>query len=290
MLLVPTDEGLCYFKASAPALVYEAGLTEALVEWFPQWMPELLACDTERGWLLMRDSGIPLRKYVRSVGDLTHWGKVLPAYAELQIALSDRVNELLSFGVLDRRLASLPDKFETLLNDRKAMCFGSLEGLTEENYRKLLGLHPRFARMCETLVGYGIPESLHHDDFHDANIFLRDGRYTLTDWGEACLAHPFFSMLVNLRSTAYSMKWEYNDSRLNTLRDAYLKPWECFASHTDLLAAYRLAVRIAMVNRALTWHHVVSSLDEAQRVEYEESVPGWLLEFLEAELSDPISI
>ena len=52
-------------------------------------------------------------------------------------------------------------------------------------------LAPRFAELCERLAGYGVPETLHHDDFHDANIFVCGDRYTFADWGESCVAHPF---------------------------------------------------------------------------------------------------
>jgi hypothetical protein len=37
------------------------------------------------------------------------------------------------------------------------------------------------------------------------------------------------------------------------------------------------------VCRALTWHRVVTSLEEPFRSEQAEAVPGWLGEFLEAE-------
>lgn len=290
VLNVPTSDGNLYFKASAPSLAYEPRLTEALVRWRPDLMPELLGTDLERDWLLMRDSGQPIRESIRTNGDLSHWDIVLPAYAELQIELSERVGALLSLGVLDRRLESLPTRFERLLEDSESMCFGQPEGLTRPKHEALLELRPKFARMCARLAEYGIPESLHHDDFHDANVFLQNGRYILTDWGEACLSHPFFTMLVCTRSTAYSMKWEFDDSRLNSLRDAYLKSWERFASPSDLLAAYHLAVRIAMVNRPLTWHRVVSNLEGESRAEHAEAVPGWLMEFLDAENEDPVSL
>ena len=96
VLNVPTDDGILYFNASAPSLAYEPRLTEALVRWRPKLMPELLASDLENGWLLMRDSGQPIREPVRVHGDLSHWDTVLPAYAELQIELSARADELLS--------------------------------------------------------------------------------------------------------------------------------------------------------------------------------------------------
>ena len=81
------------------------------------------------------------------------------------------------------------------------------------------------------------------------------------------------------------MKWEINDSRLTSLRDAYLKPWQRFASPSDLLDAFRLAMPVAMVNRALTWHRVVSELEGESWAKYAEAVPGWLMEFLDAQAS-----
>ena len=38
-----------------------------------------------------------------------------------------------------------------------------------------------------------------------------------------------------------------------------------------------------MVCHALTWYHVVSSLEEPFKAEHAEAVPGWLQEFLNAE-------
>ncbi len=286
VLRVPTQAGSLFFKATAPCLAYEARLTEALVSWCPDLLPDLLAADLKRSWLLMRASGAPIRESVRESGDLSHWAVVLPAYAELQIEFAGRQDELLSLGVFDRRLESLPYHYQRLLEDREALCLDQPDGLTQIQYQQLFNLIPNFKQMCARLSGYGLPATLHHDDFHDGNVFLQNGRYSIIDWGETCLAHPFFSMLVNLRSTAYSLKWEFNDPRLESLREAYLRPWERFAKPAELLDCFRLAMPVAMVNRALTWHLVVSALEGESREAYAESVPGWLMEFLDSESAD----
>lgn len=280
VLQVPTDGGLLYMKATAPVLAHEPALTQALSRWRPDCMPEVLAADLERGWILMRDSGVSLRSLLTTDGQIRRWQDILTIYAELQIEMADRRNELLALGVLDRRLSVLPSKFERLLTDVNALCLDHEDGLSADEYTQLKAWVPRYAQMCEQLARYGLPETLHHDDFHDGNIFVREGRYTFADWGESCVAHPFFTLVVTLRSVAYSLSLMDDDPTLAQLRDAYLDPWRAYASWDDLQSAFVLASRVGMVNRALTWYRVVSHLEEPYRSEQADAVPGWLHEFL----------
>src|SRR5690349_17683011 len=55
VLRVPTSQGDVYFKATAPTLMHEPALTEALSRWRPDCIPPLLAVDLARGWMLMPD-------------------------------------------------------------------------------------------------------------------------------------------------------------------------------------------------------------------------------------------
>lgn len=246
-------------------------------------MPRVLAIDSEHGWMLLVDGGAPLRGLLRSPGDLRHWRRVLPLYAEAQIALAGRCHELLALGALDRRLAVLPAQYEWLLADTATLRIGQPAGLTAGEYRRLRALAPRVAALCERLAGHRVPETLHHDDFHDGNIFVRDGRYTFADWGESCAAHPFFTLVVTLRSVAYRLGRVESDREVARLRDVYLEPWARYASREHLLVACELARRLGMVCRALTWHRVVSGLEEPLKGGHAEAVPGWLREFLDAE-------
>ena len=202
VLRVPATSGVLYCKASAPALAHEPALTQALARWRPDCMPPVLATDLDRGWMLLPDMGVTLRGRLRSDRDIGHWRRVLPRYAEVQRALAGRLDQLLALGVLDRRLAVLPAQYARLLEDTHALRIDQPQRLTSEEYRRLRGLTPRFAALCERLAGYRIPETLHHDDFHDGNILVRDGRYTFFDWGESCVEHPFLSLVVTLRSIA----------------------------------------------------------------------------------------
>jgi hypothetical protein len=283
VLRVPTSVGDLYFKATAPMLAHEPALTEALSRWRPDCMLQLLAIDRDRGWMLMRDGGVTLRSQIQSVADIRRWHDILPIYAEVQIQMSSRCDELLAFGTLDRRLTTLPAQYEQLLADTTALRVDLPDGLTAQEYRRLRDLRPQVTLLCEQLAQYHIPETLHHDDFHDANILVRDDRFVFSDWGESCVAHPFFTLLVMLRSTAYRLKLADQAPELIRLRDIYLEPWTRYEPPDHLLRACDLARRLAMICRALTWYRVVSQLEEPFRGEYAEAVPGWLQEFLHAE-------
>ncbi|HYN88730.1 MAG TPA: phosphotransferase, partial [Ardenticatenaceae bacterium] len=278
--------GDIYFKATAPALAHELALTEALARWRPDCIPEVLALDLERAWMLMPDVGASLRSLIRVDRDLGHWHRVLPLYAELQIEVAGHLGELLALGVPDRRLSLLPGQYESLLADTEAVRIGLAGGLTPEEYRRLRELAPRFAALCGELADYNIPESLDHNDLHDGNIFVRDGRYVFADWGDACAAHPFFSLLVTLVSVVNALGLEEHAPEMAVLRDVYLEPWTRFESRENLLAAFALAQQAAMVCRALTWQMAVVRTEEGQREEHAGRVPAWLQEFLKAESAE----
>ncbi len=283
VLRASTFGGVAYFKAISPALGHEPALTQALWRWRDDCIPEVLAIDEERGWLLYLDMGSCLREQIQSIEGLRHWRKVLPLYAGLQIDMIEHVDELLDLGALDRRLEFLPRQFEALLDQRDTLRIDRTDGLSAGEYERLRALAPRFSDQCQALAAYAIPETLHHDDFHDGNVFTYNGSYILSDWGESCVAHPFFSMLVTLRSIAYRLKLDEDGGELSMLRDVYLDSWMDYASREDLLEAYSLANRVAMVNRALTWQRVIAQLEEPYRSEHLGSVSGWLQDFLEAE-------
>lgn len=284
---VATDQGPAYFKAPAPAFRYEAALTQALARWRPDCTVPLLAVDLDRGWLLSLDAGVTLRSVSRSADQIEHWLKVLPLYVELQMETAARVSELLVLGVPDRRLSHLPHLYAQLLESRETLRVGREPGLTAEEYGQLRNLRSRFAALCEQLAGYGLPETLAHEEVHENNVLVRDGRYTFTDWSDSSIAHPFFSMLVTLRSVAHWLKLDEDGPEVRQVRDAYLEPWTALATRAELLAALKVAYLLGMVNRALSWHQGTGALPEKHREPYADSVPGWLQDFLNAMMAAP---
>ncbi len=282
VLRVPTSGGDVYFKAVPPTLGHEMAITQQLARWRPDCMPQILATDLSRGWMLMADGGTRLRSIIQSTRDIKPWKSALPVYAELQIEMASRVGELLTLGAPDRRLAALPGQYEGLLNDAEIVRIDLIPGITSEEYQWLRDLAPRFAAMCSELASYRVPESLHHGDFHDGNIFANGDHYIFFDWGDCCITHPFFSFRTVMVSNENSLGLAENAPEHAKLRDIYLEPWARYESRANLLAAFEIARRVWMICTALVWHRIVSSLDAPLREQYAEPVPALLREFLDA--------
>jgi hypothetical protein len=281
VMTVPTERGLYFFKASASAFAHETALTAYLSRFRPELFPNLLAVDMDQHWMLMRDAGRPICHTIREERTIEPWREVMPHYVNLQKDLSSRVDELLSLGVMDRRLHKLPALFEGLIADEASMLLGTDEdSLSTEEYRRLKQSVPEFERMCRELADFGIPETIHHDDFHDANIFKRDGKLTFTDWGESAVTHPFFTLVVMMRSVDNSFGVDYSPEA-GLVRDMYLEHWSSYGSLDDLRAIVKLAQRIGYVNRALTWKMVIEELPEALKSEYAIAVPSYLKDFID---------
>jgi Phosphotransferase enzyme family len=244
VIRVPTRSENLYFKAVAEGFMFEPPLTARLLELMPDRVTALVDLDVERGWMLMRDAGRRLREVVLVAADLRHWERALPRYAELQLAASPIHEELLSLGVPDARLSKLPGQLRAVLAQ-------PVRGLTPEEHERGLAALPEFEELCRELAAYGIPDTIQHDDLHDGQVFLRDGRYLFFDWGDSCISHPFHSLTVALRATAARLDLKPGGRELQRLRDAYLEPFG------DLREAANLAYRTGTVARALAWDRFV---------------------------------
>jgi hypothetical protein len=282
VLRVPTSEGTLFFKATAEETVYESALTEKLAGWYPDCMPEPVAVDAARGWMLLRNGGEPLRASIRPTRDVTAWNPVIRRYAEVQVGLAGHIPEILRLGIPDCRLAALPALYAQLLADEASLRIDQEKGLPSAEWEQLKSLRPRFEQVCSELASFQIPESLNHGDFHDGNVLLRDGRITFFDWGDASVTHPFVSLRTLFVSIEIALDLdEYAFTpEMASLLERYLEPWQEFASQEALLAAYRLSKPVASIVKALAWHKTISPLTGSLREEYAHVVPAVLQEFL----------
>jgi hypothetical protein len=265
VLRVPTDDGVLWFKANAPVQRFEAALAVELARAVPDVSVELVAVDAARGWMLMRDAGERLRERVGGAEQLERWLVILPRYAELQLALAPRVERFLALGVPDERLGGLAHHLEDALDDDDILFVGRPGGITPDELGRLRDAIDVVSSMCSDLAAAGIPETLQHDDFHDGQVFVRDGRYRFLDWGDSCVSHPFHTMVVTLRVLAWQQGLEPGGPELLRLRDAYLEPFGDLASRSDLRAAFDLAHRTGTIGRALAWHRYFVGDPDADR-------------------------
>jgi hypothetical protein len=259
VMRVPTARGDMYFKANSDTSMWEAALVTLLAARRPDCVPPLLAADLERGWMLMADAGTRVREIMERERDLSRWLEILPLYAGLQIDLAVDADEMLALGVPDLRLSKLPGGYEEMLD--------SLPDLPARDRRRLVGNVSRVRELCEEMAGYGLPETIQHDDFHDGQVFVRDGRYLLLDWGDACVSHPFFTLAVTLLGV---LAWGLDDVEgsvdVTPFRDAYLDPFTRIAEGADLAAAAETAMRLGWICRAVNMHFSGSEAAEKTHV------------------------
>jgi hypothetical protein len=246
VIRVPTGGEDLYFKAVAPGFEFEPALTVRLFEVAPDRVTPVVDADLDRAWMLMRDAGTRLRELVQTSADLRHWELALPRYAELQLTATPIADELLELGVPDARLAVLPDQLRAVLAE-------PVRGLTPAEQDSALAALPEFESLCRELDGYGIAETIQHDDLHDGQVFFARRRYVFFDWGDSCISHPFHSLTVNLRAAAARLDLEPGGAEVQRLRDAYLEPFG------DLREAADLAYRTGTIARALAWDRFVRS-------------------------------
>jgi hypothetical protein len=279
VLRVPTADGVVWFKACHPSHGFEPSLALELALLRPESVIQVLAADPERGWMITTDAGSRLRELLSSADDLVRWEEFLPRYADVQLAAGGRAGRLLEIGVPDERLAVLPEHFERVLADHEILLVDREDGLDEGQHERLLASVPEVRRLCEALAAFGIPETVQHDDLHDGNVFVRDGHYLVFDWGDSCVSHPFHSLVVTLRATAWRFELPPGDARLERIRDAYLEPFGSFGSRAELLDAFAIAYRLGTIARSLSWYRAVQAFPEIAPEE-SDSVPYGLKLFL----------
>ena len=261
VLRVPTAEGDLYLKQESPVQAFEVALTVALASRWPDRVPEVVAADVERAWLLLRDGGTR----VADAGTLEPFPRALMLYGELQVGEVGHVDELLGIGLPDTRLPVVAAAYEPF--------FERDHGLASEEVARLRALAPRFLNLCEELDVFGLPASIHHDDLHQWNVFLRDGRVAIYDWGDSSVSHPLWSWIK-----AFDVARDYEVDP-EPFRAAYLSALTPLAPEKRLRAALDLAVPTGRFAYALQTRRQFDAMPEA-RGEYETYLPKLLRQLL----------
>jgi Phosphotransferase enzyme family len=258
---VPTADGDLFLKQEQPVQAFEVPLTVALAERWPDRVPEVVAADTERAWLLLRNAGTN----VAESGNTDVFPTALRLYGELQVGEAEHVDELLAIGLRDMRLPLVAAAYEPF--------FERDHGLGTAEVTQLLALAPRFHELCDQLTAFGLPASIQHDDLHQWNVFFRGERVAIYDWGDSSVAFPLWSWLKPLGAAHdYGLDPEL-------LRAAYLEPWTAVAPQHDLRAAVDVAVPTGTFAYALQTRRQFNAMPDA-RDEYEQYLPQILRRLL----------
>jgi hypothetical protein len=234
---VPVAGDAVWFKACSHVQDFEPRLTAQLFSRWRDRVAEVLASDEARAWLLLGDAGAALRE----LGNPPEaWLEILPLYAELQRGEAARMADHLAHGVPSLLLSALPERYAELLDSEPP--------LAPEELERLRAFAPRLDELCNELATADVPETIQHDDLHMGNVYARNGRLRVLDWGDSSIAHPFFSLVVTFR---FLEEWNGvgpGDPLLARLRACYLEPWGKELTHT-----FDLAVRVGRFTHAIAW-------------------------------------
>ena len=206
--------------------------------------------------MLVAEGGKKLGEVYAGDELLRAWREILPRCAQLQRDITPRAGEIIGFGTPDHRAAALLAGFDEVVAGEPAVSGQRSDRLTADERRALSSVRPRLAAAVRSLAALGIDDTLNHDDLHQNNVLVRDGRMVIFDWGDACVSHPFGTLAVTLRFAAQKTGHAEDSPEILALRDAYLEPWSDRASTRELRGAAELGRRIGEVSRTLTFDAV----------------------------------
>ncbi len=266
VLRVPTTAGDLYFKASLPPLLArEPLLTHYLAQRYPAHVPEVLAIDAERSWMLMRDFGGTRLRHVR---EFAPWEETLRLLARMQAESAERVDDLLAAGFPDRRLNILAGQIDEVLAYAAAMPSTWRDALSPAELDALFALAPRLKQMCKELAGYRVPHTLVHGDSNAANITLAGERLVVFDWSAPCVAHAFFILLPFFRF--YTLP-DVPDAHAR-LEAVYLQAWTAYEPWDRLLEAFRLSRTLAALHQAVSYYRILTHVEPDARWKWEDEM------------------
>jgi len=242
---LPTPDGDVWLKACPPPTAHEVRLLPALVAWGVPHVLAPLATDPARGWVLLPDGGPTLREAPPDAGA---WPALLSGYGQLQRATTAHAGDLLALGVPDLRPAALPAVAADLVARHAPHLRDVLAAVADD---------------AAELAALGPAPALQHDDLHPGNVLARGLRPF--DWGDACVGHPFASLLVA----------EREEHRAGD-RAAYLRGWEGTRPGAPGDRAVELAVRLAAVGRAASWDRALASATSPLPPEHAGAAAAWL--------------
>lgn len=192
-----TSKGYVYLKQTAPNFSREGRVLTYLLQQKFRSLPSVIAMNDSLNCFLMLDAGNTLRSVLKDSYQKEWPLKALKTYALLQHQSIEYVQKLKSLGLEDCCLSKLPKLYQYLLDKKN---FLKVDGLESIEIQELENLYPKFVEICQKIAHYNIPETLEHGDFHDHNILIHQEKITISDWGDAVISHPFFSLASFLDS------------------------------------------------------------------------------------------
>jgi len=268
VLRLRTAKTTFYFKARPRSGAAEAPLTRRLAASHPQWLPEIVAIDVERRWMLMREAE---GRELTELADVARWESAAASIARMQLDWLARTGELMALGCKHRPLARLRGELAPLLDDKETLQPPLPEALSDVEVATLRSHRAELDGLCRELDAFGVPESLEHGDLWAANVIATERGPVFLDWEDVAIAHPFITPSLLLLSVDEAPALTDATAPRRRIRDAYLKVW---AEHGPLATwprerlerAFDVAKQVAMLHYAVQFRLDLATVETSREV------------------------
>ena len=177
--------------------------------------------------------------------------EVLDLVADLQRRLTTHGAELLGAGLPDCRPATVPARFDRMVDTLASLPHDHPSHLDGGEVRRLRGFRDRVAEAAARLADSPLPPTLQHGDAHAGNVFVLGGGLRLFDFGDSQWAHPLETLVVPWAVARHEgVAWPAAEA-------AYVARWADLVDPTTLRALWRDAATTHDVNRAQLWWHAM---------------------------------
>ncbi|MGH7448692.1 MAG: phosphotransferase, partial [Longimicrobiales bacterium] len=207
-----------YFRAVPFMFAHEPAVMQWLARKHPLNVPQIIAVDDERGWMLQREAGdgaLPLSEEREE----EVWFRAARRMAEIQIDSSHDGPVLRSLGCPDRDLDVLARRLPRLCEDTSVMMLGHPCGLRRRSIERVAALTPTLLALCDELASFRLPDCVDYGDLRAANIYSTTGEPVYLDWSDSSISHPFFA-ISNLIADAVRLLPSTSREAQRHLRDS----------------------------------------------------------------------
>ena len=224
-------------------------------------VPTLLGLDPDNGRVLLEHVDGPLLWGV----PIERWVDVIDAHVATQVALRERADELLALGAPDGR------------NDAFLAAIARLTGRADVRNCVPGGLLAPLDALVDSLPATlavleacGVPTTLVHGDLHPGNVLGSSAGPVVLDWGDACVAHPFF----DLPALCHGMP----EADHAAIEQRFIDAWQAELPGADAARAAVLMKPLSALCKALVYRNFLDHIEPSEHHYHIDDVPNWLTE------------
>jgi tRNA A-37 threonylcarbamoyl transferase component Bud32 len=270
VLRLTTEVQSYYFKACPRVFAHEIDLLRLLSTHVAPHVPQLVACDPDRLWMVMES----IRgRNLKSLKAKAPWLETARGYSHVQKSMAPFVEELVRMGcpVLDG--SAWKEKLER----------ATAQWATHDTLRQpLLTAGESLARLADSIArlhDQGAPLTLDHGDFWAGQVICREGNPVFLDWSDACVTQPWLG-IMHFLDVAVRESHLAGGAPCRAILAEYLNQWTNAHPARAREEAIRTAWRLSSLAKAL-YHAsgLVDRLDPCCQWELYPAIAYYLNEF-----------